>query len=193
LPLNEALGILIILELGVKLERAITNQLVQLKRTLISQVDFKNCYGIAKHIVDGKLHKLDIYSNRYLLEGMSVGMVVAYCRPFSGNNGGNLSDKIFNALSEAEKEIHTQALALRNQTLAHSDADDWDMNPHYIEMDNNDRILMPFHNCVHDPVSLAFTKKLMELAQKQFKQCVELQITLEKSVGEHIPIFDINA
>jgi hypothetical protein len=98
----------------VKLDKSVTNQLAQLNRTLISQVDFKNCYGIAKYILDAKLHELDTHSNRYLLEVMSAGMVVAYCRPFSGNNEGDLSGKIFNALNETEKEIHIQALILRN-------------------------------------------------------------------------------
>jgi hypothetical protein len=66
------------------------------------------------------------------------------------------------------------------------------MKPHYIEMENNDRILMPFHNCVHDPVSFTFTTELMQLAKKQLKQCVALQTKLEIMVGEHIPVFDIN-
>lgn len=170
-----------------------TKQLSQLNRVLISQVDFKNCYGIAKYILDEKLHELDSYSNRYLLEGMCIGMIVAYCRPFSANKGGDLSGKFIRELNSKELEIHKQALISRNKALAHSDNDVWEMNPHYIEMRNNDRVLMPFHNCVHDPVPVSFTKELMELSKKQLKQCIKSQGQLEERVGKHIPTFDINA
>lgn len=175
------------------LNKAITNQLSQFNRVLISQVDFQNCYGIAKHILDNNLYESDTHTNRYLLEGMCVGMVVAYCRPFSENNDGNLSNNFIRELNKGEKKIHHQALYPRNKALAHSDSDVWEMDPHYIEVGNNERQLMPFHNCVHDPVPISFTKELMELAKKQLKQCIVNQKRLEINIGEYIPIFDINA
>ncbi len=172
-------------------DKAINHQLSQLNRVLISLVDFEHCHGVTKHILEKKLHELDTHSNRYLLEGMCVGMIVAYCRPFSGNNGGDLPNRFINNLNDDEKETHHHALLLRHKALAHSDNEAWEMSPHYIKTESNERILVPFYNCVHDPVSISFTTKLMHLAKKQWKQCIKFQKELEELVGEHIPIFEI--
>ena len=96
-------------------DRVVHGKLGQFNRVLISYIDFEQARAIARIILDEDLHKNYPRENRILLEALNSSMVVAYCRPFSGNRGiPDLPNRFVRSLTTAEKEIHEALMEDRN-------------------------------------------------------------------------------
>src|SRR3990172_2465398 len=94
-----------------ELPAEVGGKLRQFIRVLMSYVDFQQAAGIAGHILSGNLHER-YPDDRFLLQGLNCAMIVAYCRPFSGNDRGaavkipDLPPQILLTLTPKEREIH---------------------------------------------------------------------------------------
>src|SRR2546427_282783 len=72
---------------------------------------------------------------RFLLQGLNCAMIVAYCRPFSGNDRGaavkipDLPARFLRILTEEERWLHGVVMEDRDSRLAHSDSEAWEMEP----------------------------------------------------------------
>jgi hypothetical protein len=94
----------------------------QLNRVLLSTRDFEEARDYLRHFQTLDLSATGVVIQRALL----TAAVIAYCRPFSGNEAhdraiGQLAVK-FNALfSDEQRELHGALNALRNEAVAHSD------------------------------------------------------------------------
>ena len=164
----------------------------QFLRVLMSYVDFEQAYAIASLILEQDLHARYPKENRILLEALNCSMIVAYCRPFSGNDSAaaykvpDLPERFLRQLSEAEREIHDVVMADRNRVLAHSDSEAWNMRPHYVRTGRHD-ILLPLHNNVHTPLLREPTERLRALCEKMREAMFEERIRLEAELGPHLP------
>jgi len=169
-------------------DRVVHGKLGQFNRVLISYIDFEQARAIARIILDEDLHKNYPRENRILLEALNSSMVVAYCRPFSGNRGiPDLPNRFVRSLTTAEKEIHEALMEDRKKVIAHSDSEAWNMRPHYQEI-NGRHILVPLHHGVHRPFLREPTERISQLAKKQMEKCLEERERLEIELKPHIPI-----
>lgn len=104
----------------------------QFKRIAISFADFKEAYDIVSHIKSNRLYA-DFDGNFLVLSALINSMVLAYCKPFSGNDSRNqvkvsdLPNSTLNVLSSDELSLHKFLFQLRNQLIAHSDSQAIDM------------------------------------------------------------------
>lgn len=136
----------------------IAGKLRQFNRVLMSYVDFQQAAGIAHHILTTDLHE-KYPRDRFVLQGLNCGMIVAYCRPFSGNDQGavvkipDLPPRILGALTPEEREIHAVVVEDRNTALAHSDSRAWEPRPTIQRVRGRD-ILIPMHEVAHEVVLL---------------------------------------
>jgi len=168
--------------------REVDGKFRQFNRVLMSYVDFQQAHSIASIILDENLHENYPRKNRILLEALNFAMVVAYCRPFSGNKGvPDLPKRFVRNLSKNEKEIHDALIEDRNKVIAHSDSEAWDLQPHY-QIINERRMLVPFHKGVHRPFLLDPTIRIRDLAKKQMDTCFEERVKLEKELESFIPV-----
>src|SRR5216683_8320062 len=80
-------------------------------RVLMSYIDFQQAANIAHYILNEKVHDRHPH-DRFLLQGLNCAMIVAYCRPFSGNDRGaavkipDLPARFVRALTEEERWLH---------------------------------------------------------------------------------------
>jgi hypothetical protein len=65
----------------------IRGKLRQFYRLLLSYGDFKQAHYISSYILDEKLHNSE---DVRLLEALNCAMIIAYCRPFSGNEQSDI-------------------------------------------------------------------------------------------------------
>jgi len=96
------------------------------KRLIISERDLDHASRFADLILQRNLHACTDEESRYLHRGLNLALIVAYCRPFSGNKGnndtaGDLPGRYLRELSDQEQALHSHVLDLRNRDHAHSD------------------------------------------------------------------------
>lgn len=172
-------------------DREIEAKLQLFTRVLMSYVDFQQAGSIASIILSENLHDNYPHENRIKLEALNAAMVVAYCRPFSGNKGiPDLPNRFTRALTADEKEIHDALMGDRNQVIAHSDSDAWNMRPQHLNI-NGKQILVPLHHGVHRPFLREPTERISRLAGKQRDRCFEVREQLEGELKLHIPVVGI--
>ena len=96
----------------------------QFYRILLSYGDFKQTKFTASYILENKLHDM---GDRGLLESLGP-MIVAYCRPFSGNDRDinpkipDLPSSFIEGVPKNEVEIYKVLLEKRHTLNAHSDS-----------------------------------------------------------------------
>ena len=174
-------------------EREIEGKFRQFNRVLMSYIDFQQAHAIATLILDENLHENYPRENRFKLQALNASLVVAYCRPFSGNKGvPDLPIRFVRNLSADEKEIHDALMADRNMVIAHSDSEAWNMRPHYLSINGNN-ILMPLHHGIHEPFLKEPTERICRLAEKQMETCFAERERLEEELKPYIPVVENNA
>lgn len=163
----------------------------QFQRALISYVDFQQSVSIAELILGQNLHEEYPRENRILLEALNSAMIVAYCRPFSGNRGEvpDLPERFIRDLSDEEREIHEVAMDDRNRVLAHSDGGAWEITPGYLELHGHD-LLLPYHRGVHRPLLREPTERLRDLALRLREAVFTERVRLEEELHTHLPRFE---
>jgi hypothetical protein len=176
-----------------KLSAEIRWKLRKFYRLLLSSGDFKQAHYIASYILDEKLHASE---DRRLLEALNCAMIVAYCRPFSGNDRAintkipDLPESFLRDLSAAEKEIHEVVLQDRNTVLAHSDSMAHDLQPK-VWVIRDRKILMPEKNDTRAPLTKEATKTFKSLSLRLRDKVLKERMKLEPELidyFEQIPI-----
>src|SRR5712692_3478307 len=108
--------------------RDITAKLRQFKRLVMSYGDFKHARLAADYILQEELHARYPDQSYVTLPALNCSMIIAYCRPFSGNDARtafkvpDLPRRLLTLLNEEERRIHSTVLRDRNKVLAHSDS-----------------------------------------------------------------------
>lgn len=169
-----------------EISEVVRGKIKQFYRLLMSYSDFKQANQIAEKILSENLHE-DMNKNRILIEALNCAMLVAYARPFSGNDRKaqvripDLPDNILRDLSEEEIEIHKIAIEDRNKVLAHSDSDARDYRPE-VWLANGKRVLMPWSNDTQAPLTEDATKIFLSLSEKLRERVFEKRMELEPEV-----------
>jgi hypothetical protein len=167
----------------------------QFNRVLMSYVDFHQAACIAEAILSAKLHDR-LPSDRFLLEGLNAGMIVAYARPFSGNDKGakvkvpDLPNRILKGLTLAERELHGAVIKDRNQVVAHSDSRAWNPRPHYQRLPGGHEVLVPLFDNPHAPLTRDATAALGVLAGKLMEFSFEERTRLESELRPFIQVVE---
>lgn len=166
------------------------HKLRQFYRLILSYGDFKHAKLIAQHILDNKL--LSVYSNNVtLVQAFNCSMVIAYCRPFSGNSGArgisipDLPARFLKLLSSEEKTIHELALFDRNKYLAHTDAEAAKIEPVRIKVNETKEMLMPLVVDRLAPFDEQATRLLLSASTKLLNAVVEERAILEPSLVKY--------
>ncbi len=166
----------------------------QFNRVLMSYVDFQQAAGIAGCIVNENLHER-YPRDRFLLQGLNCAMIVAYCRPFSGNDKGaavkipDLPPKILQVFTPEEWEIHAAVMEDRNTVLAHSDSRAWEPRPQIHRVRGRD-IVVPMFNYAHAPLTRAVTEQFVVMCDKLREACFEERVRLEPELKPYLPVIE---
>ena len=171
-----------------------------LHRLLMSYQDFQQASQIASYILVHKLQeKVDRlrgrrrYRIKLLWQALNCAMVVAYCRPFEGNDRRsakripNLPKHFLKTFNSKEKELHAVAMQDRNTLLAHSDSDAWNLRLFFLETAPGSRMLMPLSHDVRTPLIHEAVQRLHDMCGKLMELVFEERMRLEKELGDLIP------
>jgi hypothetical protein len=171
-----------------------------LNRLLISYGDFHHASRIATYILDHRLQdKVDRLNGRrryrikLLWEALNSAMIVAYCRPFSANDPssndtlGALPKRFLKGLTTEQVEVHQTALDDRNQLLAHSDSEAWNMRPLLLKRTSGKATLLPLHSDVRAPLVHETVVVLRSLCETLMDRIVDERAVLEKEVAPFLP------
>lgn len=164
----------------------------QFYRLHMSYVDFQQAAGLASYILNNKLHER-LPRDRFLLQGLNCAMIVAYCRPFSGNDRRSdlkipdLPKRILRALDDDELELHEVVQSDRDKVMAHSDSDAWNPTPRILRVAGEDRLLPMFSN-PHAPLNAEPTAMLKVMAAKLMEECFTERLKFEPELSPYLPI-----
>lgn len=176
-----------------KLNQEVRGKLRQFYRLILSYGDFKQAHYIASYILTEKLHDSEDWR---LLEALNCAMIVAYCRPFSGNDQAidiripDLPKSFLRGLSDDEREIHEVVLHDRNTVLAHSDSIAHDLQPK-VWVIKDQTILIPVKNYTRAPLTKKATETFHLLSARMRDKVLKARMKLEPELinyFEQIPI-----
>ncbi len=170
----------------------IRGKLRQFIRALMSYIDFQQAGAIAGYILKHNLH--DRYPrDRFLLQGLNTGMIVAYCRPFSSNECGgdthvpNLPKRMLRVLTKDERRLHDAVKEGRNMVLAHSDSAAWELKPQILRLRGHDTFL-PLHHDVHAPLTRDATEQFRVMCDKLIEACIDERLRLESELEPYLQV-----
>ena len=179
-----------------KLSKEVDGKMRQYYRVLMSYVDFQQATEIADYIIRNELHG-KYPEDRFLWQGLNTSMILAYGRPFSGNDKGaeykipDLPRRIINVLSKNDLELHVILIEDRNAVLAHSDSRAWKPNPVVYSGLSGD-LIIPLFKDPHAPLTLENTVHFKEVSQKLMESCFSERERLEDELKPYLPRVELN-
>lgn len=165
----------------------------QYKRILLSYADFKHAKLASSYILNAQLHEKYPEESYIILEALNCSMIVAYCRPFSGNSsraaGGvpDVPNRLLRVLSPSEKEIHEVVMQDRNKVLAHSDNEALQVEPVIWQVAGRDMVL-PIVNWGLAPLTKEVTIVFHAAAEKLFIATMEERQRLEPELMPYLRV-----
>jgi len=124
-------------------------------------------------------------------------MIVAYCRPFSGNDRGaavkvpDLPARFLGVLTEEERELHGIIMEDRNSRLAPSDSEAWAMEPLVYRSKYGYEMLVPMHYSVHASLTLEATQSFQGMADKLREACFAERRRLELELRRYFRVVEV--
>ena len=116
-------------------------------------------------------------------------MIIAYCRPFSGNDKKHkskvpdLTERILNCLTKEEMELHDYLFKLRNKYLAHSDSEAWNMRPTNIDNgEPGEKLILPLHDAVRAPLLPKSVGEIKIICDKLMEEIFQRRMILENEL-----------
>lgn len=173
--------------LSAELER----KMRQYKRVLLSYADFKHAKLASSYVLEQRLHEKCRQESCVILEAMNCSMIVAYCRPFSGNDRSapDLSERLLKILTSAEREMHKTVMWDRNKVLAHSDLDALNLEPVRWQVAEQEMIL-PIKNWGLAPLTEEATALFNSMAGKLLVATMEERTRIEPELIPHLRLAD---
>ena len=169
----------------------IDGKMRQFKRILLSYADFKHAKLASSVILTDQLHDKYPQESYVILEALNCSMIVAYCRPFSGNNSQvpDLPNRLLKCLNSSEQEIHHVVMQDRNKVLAHSDADALQIEPVIWHVAGRAMVL-PLKNWGLAPLTKDATAVFHSAAEKLFTAIWEERQRLEPQLIPYMRLAD---
>lgn len=161
--------------------KEIQGLLRQFERLLLSYGDFKHAKLAATYILSERLHDKYPDESYVTLPALNASMILAYCRPFSGNSSGvpDLPGRLLRVLSAAEREMHKTVLFDRNKLFAHSDAEALALEPVRLRVSEDHEVLVPVKNWSMAPLTAEATEVFLSAATKLFEATLHERRELE--------------
>jgi hypothetical protein len=136
-------------------------------RLLLSYDDFKHAKLAATYILSEGLHDKYPGESYVTLPALNASMIMAYCRPFSGNKGvPDLPMRFLRTLTDVERKMHETVLFDRHKLLAHSDAEALAVEPIRWRVSVDIEVLMPVMNWGMAPLTAEATAVFLSAATK---------------------------
>ncbi len=166
------------------------NQVIKYIRILMSYIDIQQTCRAAHHILADKL--LENAEKRQMARIIHCALIVSYSRPFIKAKLNSIAmPKLGVSLkalfSKEEKGIHDHILKLRNSSIAHSDADEWNMLPIVLEFGGK-KVIAPYHHDVHAPFTYDTLKIVSRMCEKLMDACIEEREKIEIKIIDYLPI-----
>jgi hypothetical protein len=168
-------------------------KLRQYKRVLLSYADFKHAKLASSYILDSQLHEKYREEGYLILEALNCSMIIAYCRPFSGNASrapGSVPDlpsRLLRGLNPEERAIHDVVMQDRNKVLAHSDDEALQVEPVIWQVAGRDMVL-PIRNWGLAPLTKEATIIFRSAAEKLFIATIEERQRLEPELIPYLRV-----
>lgn len=165
----------------------------QYKRIMLSYADFKHAKLASSYILDTQLHEKYAEEGHIILEALNCFMIVAYCRPFSGNASRaagsvpDLPNRFLRVLNPAERAIHDVVMEDRNKVLAHSDDEALQVEPVIWQVAGRDMVL-PIKNWGLAPLTQEATIVFHAAAEKLFIATMEERQRLEPELIPYLRV-----
>jgi len=144
-------------------------------------------------VLDSQLHETSPEESYTILEALNCSMIVAYCRPFSGNAtrpvGGvpDLPSRLLHVLNPEERAIHDVVMQDRNKVLAHSDDEALQIEPVIWHVAGRDMVL-PIKNWGLAPLTKEATIIFRSAAEKLFVSTMEERQRLEPELVPYLRV-----
>jgi len=171
------------------------NRIKQFKRIVMSFADFKEAVDLSTILIESNL--LEDQDNNFLMLGaLTNAMVLAYSRPFSGNDskGNNkipdLRGKALRNLNEDEKVLHEWLLKQRHTLIAHSASEAVDLKFEIYDLAGR-KFLRPIRNRNTRHFSLEHALSFKALAEKMLNYVAVERSELESEMLELLDNDDI--
>ena len=172
----------------------------QLCRLLISYNDFKHAADVAHFYMKGdyEVDRVewdgdDYFERKIIGEAMNSAMIIAYARPFSGNDKAasfkipDLPKRYFRQLDEKGRQVHELIIKDRNFRMAHSDSRAWELALQVLEIGNGKDLLMLVHEDTRAPLSKDTILTLISNCNIFMDAIIEARKDLEKQLQEYLP------
>ena len=172
----------------------------QLCRLLISYNDFKHAADVAHFYMKGdyEVDRVewdgdDYFERKIIGEAMNSAMIIAYARPFSGNDKAasfkipDLPKRYFRQLDEKGRQVHELIIKDRNLRIAHSDSRAWELALQVLEIGNGKNLLMPVHEDTRAPLSKDTILTLISNCNIFMDAIIEARKDLEKQLQKYLP------
>lgn len=170
---------------------AIAGKIRQFKRLLMSYSDFKHARLVADYILESRLHERPESETHVLLPALNCSMIIAYSRPFSGNDARtptkvpDLPTRFLSVLDERETLIHNVALKDRMKVLAHSDSDGLEIEPVVTHLPGVGPFVVPLSNWGLAPLIREAVEILRSAAAKLFEAVLYERRKMEPELIPH--------
>lgn len=181
-----------------ELSPKVEGKLRQFHRLLISHLDFEQAFLISSHVLEADLPSRYPRETRILLQALNCAMIVAYCRPFSGNDPGaapkipDLPDRFLKIFTEKERELHKVVMTDRNAVLAHSDSRAWEMEPQVLRVrGKKDTLVLPQHNDVRAPLTKEATELFNGMCRKLTEAVFDERVRMEPELEKYLRVIEI--
>jgi len=129
---------------------------------------------------------------------MNAAMIIAYARPFSGNDKAasfkipDLPKRYLRKLDKQGKQVHELIIKNRNFRMAHSDSRAWDLVPQVLEIPNGRNLIMPVHEDTREPLSKDAISTLISNCNLFMDAILEARKDLEEQLQEYLPKLQVS-
>ena len=177
-----------------------------LHRLIISYQDFQQASWIASYIIDHQLQDKyeeleqgeDQHDLMLLWRALNAAMIVAYARPFSKHDPtttaslGTLPGRFLKALSTEQMDVHRTAIRDRNQVIAHSDSEAWDLKVAFVSSREN-ALLGLQHNDTQAPLIKGYVEILGQNCEILQERILDERAALEENLRNVIPTLNVDS
>lgn len=170
------------LEIRIKLPERLQPKLRLYRRLWLAQVDLEEARATIDEILRARIPIPRKERAPALLLSLATALVVAYARPWVYSRGQSVAERtvpgsLLRSLTARQRQAHDYLIELRNQEIAHSDADVMDLHLH-LYFDGHSALLKssraPFTRAeLHD------IRRIIQKLEKAIdKRCQELRYEL---------------
>jgi alpha-L-fucosidase len=156
----------------------------QLRRFVVFHYDFEQVKEYA-NVLQARTE----YGADTINRALTVTIIMAYCRPFSGNSDGKIPGRVTNQFLPDEQALHEKLIrkhGLRNSLYAHSDHTAHDLAVSVTEV-RGVKLVLPIGSDPYGLLPNNEVKRLAGMANKIQARLAEMQASLQQKLDAGVP------